>query len=714
MPADAPVEGRPAGGLSAAVGELDLRALGAALWRKKWKVLAPTAVAAGIALLIVQFVTPRYVSEARILIEGRENIFLRPEAEKQGPERSALDPEAVTSQVQLILSRDLARNVIHQLKLGERPEFDSLLRGVSPLKVLLGVLGLAKDPLRMSAEERVLEAYYERLNVFPVEKSRVIAISFQSADPELAARTANAIAEGYLALQQAAKQEQARSASQWLAGEIETLRRSVAEAEAKVEQFRAKSNLFVGANNTTLSNQQLGEVNSQVAAARAQKADAEARARFIRDMLRSGKAIETSDILNSEQIRRLFDQRAAVRAQLAEQYSTLLDAHPRIKELRAQIADLDRQMRSEAELLARSLENDARIASARVETLSAGLEQLKRQAAATNEQDVHLRALERDAKSQRDLLESYLAKYREATARDSINTAPADARIISRATVSNIPAYPKKLPIALIAALAMLALTSGFVVTQELLDPGSARYADFPPETARAAKGGLLDRIWRGARAQRTMPVVQQAAGLSFNALAELASNMRAAGEGARSLAVVGAMPDAATTLAAITLARALAASARVVIIDLAAGRAELAAISGDPGAPGLSELARGMASFGQIITKDRFSTVHLITAGADFDPATLLAAPRLQMTFDALARAYDHVVVDAGAAPDNVLTRLAKLAPRAVLLANALTSDATAAARTRLLAAGFSDVSVLVGTREEWSSVAGQRSQAA
>ena len=101
-------------------------------------------------------------------------------------------------------------------------------------------------------------------------------------------------------------------------------------------------------------------------------------------------------------------------------------------------------------------------------------DQLKSQAVTLNEDDVQLRALERDAKSQRDLLESYLTKYREATARDSIATAPADARVISRATVSNVPAYPKKLPTVLIATLATLVLSSGLVLTRELLaSPGA-------------------------------------------------------------------------------------------------------------------------------------------------------------------------------------------------------------------------------------------------
>ena len=127
--------------------------------------------------------------------------------------------------MQLALSRDLARQVIKQLKLGELPEFDSTLRGVSLMRYSLGFLGLAKDPLSMTPEERVLEAYYERLTVFPVDKSRVISIEFQSADPELAAKVANAIAENYLAFQQTARQDQTRAAGRWLAGEIEVMRK---------------------------------------------------------------------------------------------------------------------------------------------------------------------------------------------------------------------------------------------------------------------------------------------------------------------------------------------------------------------------------------------------------------------------------------------------------------------------------------------------------
>src|ERR1700704_2416549 len=449
-------------------GDLDLRALGQALLRQRRWIIVPTVLAAVLSIAAVNMVTTRYKSEARILIDGRENVFLRPNGERN-EERNALDPEAVTSQVQLLLSRDLAREIIKKNNLADRPEFDPVLQGFAPLKSTLALFGIGRDPFSLTPEERVLDAYYDRFTAYAVDKSRVVVIEFQSSDPELAARVATSIADAYLVLQQATRQEQARSASQWLSGEIDNLRKKVADAESRVEDFRSKSSLFVGTNNTTLSNQQMGELNTQLNNARALKSDAESKARLIREMLHSGKPIEASEVLNSELTRRLSEQRVTLRAQLAEQSSTLLDGHPRIKELKAQLADIDHQIREEASKLSRSFENDSRIAAGRGESLSASLEQSKKQATSTNGQDVQLRAMEREAKSQRDLLESYLAKYREATARENIDAAPADGRILSRALVSNTPAFPKKLPIVLIATLATLMLSAGCIATAELL-----------------------------------------------------------------------------------------------------------------------------------------------------------------------------------------------------------------------------------------------------
>lgn len=687
-------------------GDIDLHALGAVLARKRGWIIVPTVLALVASIAAVNLVTPRYKSEARILIDGRENVFLRPNSDRT-EERQALDAEAVTSQVQLVLSRDLAREIIKKNKLAERPEFDPVLQGISPLKSLAALVGIGRDPFSMTPEERVLDAYYERLQAYAVDKSRVIVIEFQSADPELAARVANSIADGYLVLQQDARQEQARNASQWYAGRIDELRRNVSEAEAKAEDFRSKSSLFVGTNNTTLSNQQMGEVNTQLNNARALKADAEAKARLIREMLQSGKPIEASEVLNSESIRGPSQQRVQLRAQLAEQSSTLLGNHPRIKELKAQLADLDNQIRDEAAKIARSLENDARFASGRVQELSASLEQLKKQATSTNGQDVQLRALEREAKAQRDLLETYLAKYREANTRETIDTAPTDGRIISRAMVSNTLAYPKKLPIVLIATIATLLLSSGVVVTGELLRQTAPRaVAAIVPAQAPARQEGMVRRVAQPvvepidpvedepAPLQPAMPVDADVGELAE--IERLADSLRAAGAAARKITVLGTAPGEAITLSTLTLARHLARDARVVVVDLAGSSLTIAVVSVDATAPGLAELMQGEASFAQIITRDKLSRLHLVMAGRPGFDRSLLQSPRVTLAIDALLRAYDHVLLDAGSASDLPADLLTARARAVVVPDASMAQDARTLMCEQLTAVGFSEVTML------------------
>lgn len=690
-------------------GDLDLHVLGQALVRKRGWIIVPTVLAAVLSLTAVNLVTPRYKSEARILIDGRENVFLRPNGERNEERTAPLDPEAVTSQVQLLLSRDLAREIIKKNKLAERPEFDPVLQGLSPLKSLLALFGIGRDPFSLTPEERVLDAYFDRFTAYAVDKSRVIVIEFQSLDPDLAARVANSIAEGYLVLQQGARQEQAKSAGQWLSGEIDNLRKKVADAESRVEDFRSKSSLFVGTNNTTLSNQQMGELNTQLNNARALKSDAESKARLIREMLQSGKPIEVSEVLNSELIRRLSEQRVTLRGQLAEQSSTLLDGHPRIKELKAQLADLDRQLREEASKISRSLDSDSRIAGGRVEGLSASLEQLKKQATSTNGQDVQLRALEREAKAQRDLLESYLAKYREANTRENIDAAPADGRIISRASVSNTPAYPKKLPIVLIATLATLMLSAGAIMTGELLRMTAPRAAAVfassaavPPEPVRYAPA-IEDVVAADPDPDPTpvfsAPHADAAADMApeLTEIEELAENLRSAGETARKITVLGTAANESITLTALTLARLIARhNTRVVVVDLSASSPTISAVSVDPSAPGLAELMQGEASFSQVITRDRLSRVHLVNSGRPGSDRTLLQSPRLTLAIDALLRVYDHVLLDAGTASDLPAELLTAQARAVVVPEASMAADARTLMCDQLRAVGFTEVTML------------------
>jgi Mrp family chromosome partitioning ATPase len=353
----------------------------------------------------------------------------------------------------------------------------------------------------------------------------------------------------------------------------------------------------------------------------------------------------------------------------------------------------------------------------RIESLTKGLDQVKKIASRTNEQDVQLRALEREGKAQRDLLESYLAKYREAVARDNINAAPPEARIISRASPAIKPDYPKKLPIVLIAAFAAFTLSAGFTVTGELLSP-SAGYAYAYPPAAYIAAPPLVPVMQPAVAAAPPVsvapPIAPQmhaeppsimararahVAPVPAISIEQIANWLLQAGEAGKRVAVAGSGRNVGTTYAAISLARSLAAQGSVVLVDLAFNAPNLSVISSDPQAPGMAELLRGQVSFGDVISRDQYSNVHLIATGNVAGDATgLSAAPMLPSAIDALAQSYDHVVVDVGAVPELAAERIAPIAGRAVLVAPDAASPAARSARERLLAAGIADVSVTPG----------------
>ncbi len=454
-------------------GEIDLVALAREIGRKKWIVGAVTLGTLILSTIAVNVVKPRYTGETRVFLESRDTEYTRFGRDPVQGSGTVFDQDAVLSHVQLIQSRDIARSMIQRFNLGQRPEFDDLLGGIDPLTRIAVLLGFIPNPASMSPEERILDKYFDKLKAFAVARSRVVAIEFQSKDPELAAKLADAIAEEYIAHLEAAKKGSARAAGSWLGRTIDALRQRVATAEARVEAYRTENGLFLvggGADSGNISAQQLSELNTQLAAARSQQAEFAAKARNIREAIRQGRIFEVSDVVNNEVVRRLIEQRATLKAQIAQEERTLLPQHPRVKELRAQLGGLEEQVRAAAERTARAMENDARAAGARVAASQAELDQQKRASGTANEQEVQLRALEREAKAEREQLETYLARYRDASVRDADNAVAADARIVSRAIVPTNPSFPKRLPIIIVATLAGLTISLFWVLTRALLN----------------------------------------------------------------------------------------------------------------------------------------------------------------------------------------------------------------------------------------------------
>ena len=364
-------------------------------------------------------------------------------------------------------------------------------------------------------------------------------------------------------------------------------------------------------------------------------------------------------------MRRLIEQRVNLRAQIALESRNLLSEHPRIKELNAQLADLEGQLRAAAERAVRTLENEAKIAGQRVESFTAALDGQKKNVSTANDSEVQLRALEREARTLRDQLEQYMLRYREAVARDTQNATPADARVISRAIEPTEPSFPKKLPTMLVATLATFLVSLATVVSRELLNGQNPAPA---PRRAPGWVGGAAAGRSPGTRAD---PRRERVAGLLTHGgrlsqmtldpdqpdqtLADLAERIDEPPRGmAPMVLVLDGGGHGATTPR--DLAELLAQRCRCIIVDLAS----------DDGSrePGFSELLAGEALFSDIIMRAPGSRLHRIGPGLAGRDAVLAAPDLVEVALDALCETYDWVLVAAASNDDGAV--LAPLAGRA------------------------------------------------
>ncbi len=719
-----------------AIPEINLAYLASRLWAAKIGIVFFVVVVTGLVYLFTQSVTPKYRSTAQILIEAQETAFTRPEADDR-QSVPAIDALNVASEVQVVRSRDVANQVIADLNLTEVDELDPVRQGVSLVKSIFVLAGLSEDPMRLSTQERVYNSFVDALEVYEVPESRVIIVSFRSEDPELAARVANAVVSTYQAQQRAAQASNTRSASSFLEVEIADLRQQVSLAEAAVARYRSGAGLLLGPNEVTLSSQQLSETATELTQARSSESDARSRAEQIRLLItQQGARVALPDSFSTPLAQRLQEEQATLRARIAELSATLLPAHPRIRELNAQLVDLGGQLRSEAGRIAARFDNEALVAAARAEALE---EQLARQSAEASriaDAEVELRALEREASAQRDLLASYLVRFREAATRDDADMLPTNARVIQTAQVERDAVFPRTLPMVVLAFVGSLAVSTMVVISQAILvgavaaprddDQQASGYSSptgptTEPNRQNEPTLGIMtaDRMAQAtqpsggvpaapfaAQSAAPSPMAQTAPTLAQHprnmmrtytladpgACRQLFAHLRRVGSGSAGTRVTVGAADSHTNAGniALKLSRSMAhAGLSAVMIDCV-GDLQSAGISAN--GPGFYELVTGAAGFDAALHKDPQSPLHFMPAGFAHVPLSLIADDAADLVISALAEIYDTVIVNAGSDPQ-LLLECATMNDATVLCGDPLRVEAlgqtlsTIVSRERILA---------------------------
>lgn len=466
---------------------MDMGALVAAVLSRGLRIVLVTVLLLVASAAVLLFIPKSYESSASLLVEPRSNIYTRASMEAPNSGSSVNTEALMSSQIELIKSRDLLLEVVDSENLRSVPEFSNA--GFSPIGFVLRLIG--RGPEQRSVDETVLGNLADRMTVIRERDSAVISIYVRSTDAELAARIANAIAAAHVKRRGAQSLTDTADATVWLQEEIDKLRPKVSAAETAVANYKVDNDLFVGANSIPVTDQQLTVVATQIAEAQQRKNDAQARSQVIRGLLGSGQSLDgVNDVRNSVVIQGLLETKANLQAELAQKSTTLLSNHPTIKALKAQIGELNKQITAEADRVADSLDAEAKVEADLEQRLRDDLTRAKLTAGDATKGGVTLDSLEREAKAQRDLLENYLAKYSDATSRTASNSALPDVRIVSEAAPSVEPAAPK-IPLILGAiGFVALALQIGTILFGELMSGRALT------ERTRAAEAEPEDRIY--------------------------------------------------------------------------------------------------------------------------------------------------------------------------------------------------------------------------
>ncbi|MER9400536.1 exopolysaccharide transport family protein [Mesorhizobium sp. M0615] len=726
--------------------DVDLRQLFASLARNWLRVLVITLLVTGLAFAFAWLATPHYKATTQLKIQLSESAYTRPAGTNED-DKPVLDAEGVATEVQVISSSDILKQVAADLKLGDKPEFNYAL-GMSPVTRLLVIAGLKSDPEEIPLEERVLTKMRDKLNVYGVEKTRVIAVEFSSEDPQLAADIPNAIAKAYLAYQADAKTKSNAAATAFLGPEIDDLQKQVRDAEAKVAAFRsAQSDLLMGGNNSVLATQQLSELSTELSRVRASRASAEATAERVRQALQNGGSLDAvPEVLSSDLIQRLRERQIELRTNIADLSTTLLDNHPRLRAMRSQLADLDGQIRNEAQKIMRGLLTQAQTAQARENQLISDVNKLKAASSRAGEEQVQLDALQREANVRRQQLESYMASFREVSSRK--NYLPVDASVFSEARVPSEPYFPKLVPIVGAALVGSLLLMSVITLLQEL----------FSGRAMRPAPGARFERIEQVAMSAMSAPVVHpepapevvEVDDQPTTVESELVPEPEPAPSVLEGAAAAGSEPQAepvrsslgeidvekaAEKLIASGAARAIfvspegdeaAASAvlvarevsdaglRVLLLDLTASGAASRPMLDSGLFPGITNLLASEAQFSDVIHADLYSDCHVVPVGTADPVRAMRAADRLPIIMQSLTTAYDLVIVECGPADAQGISRLVGDSTE-VFMSMLQADDEVAQAAVELIESGYPDLTLVtpIGHETPGNPVPGRRSAA-
>ena len=424
-------------------------------------------------VVLIATLKQRSVYRAQVLLEiQKENPDIP--TIKELYELEEVSDAYLRTQYSILASESLARRVIDQLDLQTLSEFNSpswwhvwpLTRKRSAVQTF--AVSRVPEVRDRGLSQQVLERFQSRLLIDPVNRTRLVAIRFDSHDPELAARVVNTLAADYVDQSLEARWEATQKASDWLSQQLVGVKAKLESSEDELQSYARRNGLVFletdkGASEN-VANERLQQLQDQLTKAQVERYEKEALYRLVQ----TGESGALPGVFQNKLIQDLSERLAEFKREYAQLSTTFNPDYPRVKEIQSQIDDIEASLAEERKRAADSIVNDYSAAVRRENLLQEGLEEQQKQVNLIAERSVQYNILKREVDTNKQLYEGLLQRLKEAGV--SAGLKASNIRIVDSAEPPAKPVEPKtplNLAVALFLGLGLGICTALF---QERMD----------------------------------------------------------------------------------------------------------------------------------------------------------------------------------------------------------------------------------------------------
>lgn len=598
------------------------------------------AVVIGVAATLLM--TPIYAASVTLQIDREAARVLN--VDEVAPRESMIQGEEFfQTQYGLLRSRSLSERVIDDLGLASSDQFLDQM-GVEPPR--RGDRTAAAQAAKR--RELVIKTVQENLSVSPVRGSRLVSVAFESPDPQLSARVANAFAENFIQSNLDRRYESSSYAREFLEDRIEQTKARLADAERQLVAYAENQqiiNIREAGEETgeaqSLASSNLSSLNAALAEAKAERIGREEKWR----QARGAALFSLPEVLQNPAMQRLLEERARVNAEYEQKGRLFQPDYPEMVQIRARLEELNRQINAIASGIRSSIQGEYNVALNRERSLARQVDGLKSDVLDLRSRSVQYGILQREVDTSRSLYDALLQRYNEVGVTGGVATN--NISIVDNAEPPSRPSKPRLLVNVALAALLGLGFGVALAFILEALDETLATPDDVESKLGLPVLG-VIPLLEKGATPKEALTNIR-------SSFAEAYYSLRTAlqfstPEGApRTLLVTSSRPaEGKSTTAYATAVNLARLGRKVLLADGDLRNPSMHRVVGVENDVGMSNVLSGNAALGSAVKPTEHQGLDFIPCGPiPPNPAELWGGDRLRQLLDEATDRYDHVVID-------------------------------------------------------------------